>query len=724
MPKTSRGVAEHRPRRPDHTGRVVRDGVGIVYDVYDSDDRDRPTVLLLPTWSIVDSRIWKLQVPYLARHFRVITFDGRGSGRSDRPVGAPAYADREYASDVVAVLDDSTTDRALLVGLSCGVAWSVQVAASHPDRVSGLIAIGASCGLSVPDPERERFAFNARLDTTAGWAKYNQHYWLNGGYDDFVRFFFDKMLHEPHSTKQIEDVTLWASEVSPQTLADATAGRLGLDGSQPTPLEPLCAQVTCPVLVIHGSHDQVRTAAIGRRLAELTGGELVILEGAGHAPVTREPVQTNHLIKQFADRIWPCTTGRTRTPSRTWTRASHRRKRALYLSSPIGLGHARRDLAIAAELRRRQPELEVEWLAQDPVTRMLARAGETVHPASPWLASESQLVEDECLDHDLHAFQAIRRMDETLLHNFMLFNEVVQETDYDLVIGDEAWEVDHFLHENPELKRFSFAWMTDFVGWLPMPSGGDREAALTADYNAEMLEQRARYRGLRDRSIFVGDPGDVVDLPFGPGLPDIPEWTAANFDFSGYVSGFVPPDEQQCARLRLSLGLESDDLLCVVTVGGSGVGRALLSRVLDAVPAARRLVPDLNFLVVCGPRIDPASLPRPHGVRASGMVPDLHRLLAACDLAVVQGGLTTCMELTATRKPFLYVPLRDHFEQNIHVRHRLERYRAGRCVPYAEASDPERLAELISETVGAEVDYLPVATDGAGRAADLLSALI
>ncbi|PUA81394.1 alpha/beta fold hydrolase [Nocardioides currus] len=720
--KESQGVSGHRPCPPDRSGVVVRDGVEIAYAVHEAGQPDRPTIVLMPTWSLVDSRVWKLQLPYLARHYRVVTFDGRGCGHSGRPAGAAAYTDREYAADTLAVLDATETPRALLVGFSCGVAWSVHVAALHPERVTGIVAIAASCGLSVPDPAREKYAFDARLDTTRGWAKYNQHHWLEGGFDDFVGFFFAQMFHEPHSTKQIEDVTLWASDIAPQTLVDTVAGRLGLSGAEATDLEPLCRQVTCPVVVIHGTEDRVRPARIGHRLAELTQGELVLLDGVGHAPGVREPVRTNHLIKDFADRLHP-TPGRSASGS-TWVRARRRPKRALYLSSPIGLGHARRDLAIARALRERHPDLEVDWLAQDPVTRVLETAGETVHPASRWLAGESAHIEDECADHDLHAFQAIRRMDEILVHNFMVFDEVVTETPYDLVIGDEAWDVDFFLHENPELKRSAFAWMTDFVGWLPMPSGGPAEAALTADYNAEMIEQRARHRRLRDRSIFVGDPDDVIDESFGPDLPGIREWTADNFDFAGYVSGFVPPDEEERARLRASLGYRPDDLVCVVTVGGSGVGSSLLRRVLDAVPPARRLVPGLEFLVVCGPRIDPASLPRPDGVRVRGFVPDLHRTLAACDLAVVQGGLTTCMELTASRRPFLYVPLQDHFEQNFHVRHRLERYAAGRCVTYPEACDPDLLAGLIASTVRQEVRYRPVETGGAERAADLLAELL
>jgi predicted glycosyltransferase len=161
-----------------------------------------------------------------------------------------------------------------------------------------------------------------------------------------------------------------------------------------------------------------------------------------------------------------------------------------------------------------------------------------------------------------------------------------------------------------------------------------------------------------------------------------------------------------------------------VTVGGSGVGAPLLRRVLDAVPIARRLVPELRFVVVAGPRIDPRSLPRRRGVHVRGCLPDLYRHLAAADLAVVQGGLTTCMELTASQRPFLYGPLRHHFEQNFHVRHRLERYDAGRCVDYDEASDPDALAEAIAKELERDVSYRPVETDGAARAGAMLAELL
>jgi UDP-N-acetylglucosamine:LPS N-acetylglucosamine transferase len=104
-------------------------------------------------------------------------------------------------------------------------------------------------------------------------------------------------------------------------------------------------------------------------------------------------------------------------------------------------------------------------------------------------------------------------------------------------------------------------------------------------------------------------------------------------------------------------------------------------------------------------------------------VPDLDRHLAACDLALVQGGLSTCMELTAAGTPFLYFPLKHHFEQNFHVAHRLDRYRAGRRMDYA-SSTPEAIASAMLEALAGPTQFHPVAADGAARAARLLADLI
>ena len=91
-----------RARMPDDEGFVERDGVSIGYELY-SPDCPGPTIALLTSWAIVHSRQWKAQVPYLSRHFRVLTIEGRGNGRADRPDDPAAYLDREYVDDVIAV---------------------------------------------------------------------------------------------------------------------------------------------------------------------------------------------------------------------------------------------------------------------------------------------------------------------------------------------------------------------------------------------------------------------------------------------------------------------------------------------------------------------------------------------------------------------------------------------------------------------------------------------
>ena len=266
-------------------------------------------------------------------------------------------------------------------------------------------------------------------------------------------------------------------------------------------------------------------------------------------------------------------------------------------------------------------------------------------------------------------------------------------------------------------------WLTDFVGWLPMSDGGEREAFLTTDYNAEMIEHIARFPRVRDRALYVGNADDIVPDAFGPDLPQIRDWTEEHYDLTGYVTGFDPAAFSDREALRAELGYAEDEQVCIVTVGGSGVGAHLLRRVIDAFPEAKERVPALRMIAVAGPRIDPATLPQEEGLEIRRYVHDLYRHLAACDLAVVQGGLTTSMELTANRRPFIYFPLDHHFEQNFHVRHRLERYGAGRRMDFATAT-PGTIAEAIADEIGREVDYRPVETDGAARAAALIAELL
>jgi pimeloyl-ACP methyl ester carboxylesterase/predicted glycosyltransferase len=701
-----------RARYPDDEGFVERDGVRVFYEVYG----DAPTTFLLfPTGPISHSRLWKAQIPYLSRYFRVVVFDPRGNGRSDAPTAPEAYSRWEFVEDGRAVLDATGADTALLGGLCHGGGSALMLAAKYPAAALGVFAIAPYVPMLAPShPHYLQFSFDERLETEEGWAKCNAHYWRRD-YRGFLEFFFSHQLPEPHSTKQLEDCVEWglAGDVEGHVLSVMESGRPWASSED---ARALCRRVRCPVLVVHGDLDGCQPREEAAAVAELTRGTLVAMSGAGHLPQARHPVKVNGLMKDFADSVVP-----PQPNVKTWTRALSRRRRALYVSSPIGLGHARRDVAIAKELRKLHPDLEIDWLAQHPVTQVLEAEGERIHPASAGLANESTHIESESAEHDLHAFQAIRRMDEILVANFMLFLDLVREEPYDLWIGDEAWEVDYFLHENPELKSAAYVWLTDFVGWLPLEDGGEREAFVSADYNAEMIEHIARFPRIRDRAVFVGNPEDVVPDSFGADLPGIRDWTEQHYDFSGYVTGFEPVLDRE--KLRAELGYGAREQVCIVTVGGSGVGGHLLRRVIEAFAPAKEHVPGLRMIVVAGPRIDPETLPQHDGLEVHAYVHDLYRHLAACDLAVVQGGLTTSMELTANGRPFLYFPLRHHFEQNFHVRHRLGRYGAGRCMDF-ETDGPSEIAAAIAEEIGREVDYRPVERDGAARAAALIGELL
>jgi pimeloyl-ACP methyl ester carboxylesterase len=296
---------QSRARYPDATGYVERDGVRVFWERYGTGD---PTILLMPTWSILHSRHWKLQIPYLARSYRVVTFDGRGNGRSDRPLQTAAYADTEFVEDAIAVLDAVGVERAVIAGLSMGAGFSLHLAADHPDRVLGAVFIGPSVGMTDPPlpGTRVRYPWDEPLATDAGWAKYNKHYWLRD-WPGFCEFFMAEIFSEPHSTKQIEDMVGWGLETDPETIVTAEeAPYLATPAGWPPGRSPTLAyveRVRCPCLVIHGDDDHISHVSGARRLAEGLGAPLVIIAGGGHAPLARDPVKVNLLMRSFIESV-------------------------------------------------------------------------------------------------------------------------------------------------------------------------------------------------------------------------------------------------------------------------------------------------------------------------------------------------------------------------------------------------------------------------------------
>ncbi len=293
----------NRARYPDETGYIERDGVRVFWERYGDGE---PAVLLVPPWSIVHSRCWKAQIPYLARHHRVLTFDPRGNGKSDRPLEPAAYAERELAADALAVLDAAGTGQAVLVTLSLGAQRALLVAAEHPERVlaAAFIApwfpVSAIRGLRwrvMANPQLRRL-FLVRPPVAAGWLKFNGAHWRSD-YPDFVDWYMRRIFSTPHSTKQIEDSIGWAHETDAETLIAASGATFAAPVTRRDQRD-LAHRVRCPVLVISSPNDKLTAHADAKALAKATHGELRSVTDGGHNPQARKPVAVNLALHAFA----------------------------------------------------------------------------------------------------------------------------------------------------------------------------------------------------------------------------------------------------------------------------------------------------------------------------------------------------------------------------------------------------------------------------------------
>ncbi len=654
-----------------------------------------------PCQPVAYSRLWKAQIPYLSQHFRVTTLDPRGNGRSDRPL--TGYDADTRDGDLRAVLDESIRRPFAFVAFSCAAMLAVRYAVAHPERVSHLILLGGQYAQSLPKPFEDKVARVIR-DDFEGWR---------------TRL-FTKAAPEPHSLKVVEDCVAWAGESSAEIFIEALA-QIEKDD-----VFDLLAKLTVPTLLLHGTRDPIVPYSHGQKLADAApGATLVTFEGGGHILNGREAVKVNHLIRDFVlgRHVEPHTIppmAERKAPARTRPRTE---RRVLWLSSPIGLGHIQRDIAIARALRARYPDVTVDFLAADPAARVVELGGERLHPATRRLMNETAHFEGWAGDHELHAFNALWDMDEVMAANFMVFADVVERERYDLWVGDEGWDLDYFLHENPELKAAPYAFLTDFIGMLPMRDDPhSTEFRRAWEKNAENIDHLRLHPDVRDLSLMLGDEADVLDREFGPNLPNMRAWAREHFRFPGYTYHFDPRDYDRAA-LRRELGYRDDERVILVSVGGTRVGRRLIDKCVRAFALVAPQLPDARLLVVAGPRLDARELPAHPQIDVRPFVPDLFRHHAATDFAIVQGGLTTTMELAAFRTPFLYFPLRNHFEQQFFVARRLDRLGAGVRMDYDRTTD-EELAAAILDDLGKPVDWREPPADGTAKAAAMLAELL
>jgi UDP:flavonoid glycosyltransferase YjiC (YdhE family) len=388
-------------------------------------------------------------------------------------------------------------------------------------------------------------------------------------------------------------------------------------------------------------------------------------------------------------------------------------KRILFISGSMGLGHVTRDVAIANELRNLRPDAAVEWLASSPGREYLLERGEKLVPQAHSYADVTSTAEKMARPGRLNAALWAYRVQKDWEKNARLSIELMGTGGYDLAVGDETYDLLLALAQNPGITPIPLVVLFDFVGldtvtWHPL------ERIAVFMFNRLWARPPAAYT-----AVFLGLPEDVPDKRFVPWGPSRRAYTRSHLVSVGYPLHFDPADYADRPGLKRDLGY-GDRPLAVAAIGGTAVGRELLALSGRAFDLVRRSLPDLQCVLVAGPRLSPDEVDAPEGVEVRGYVPDLYRLFAACDVAVVQGGGTSTLELTALRRPFIYFPLEEHFEQIVDVAGRLDRHRAGERMFFSKTTE-KQLAERVLACLGREVDYADIPVDGAARAAELIA---
>ena len=393
--------------------------------------------------------------------------------------------------------------------------------------------------------------------------------------------------------------------------------------------------------------------------------------------------------------------------------------RMLYVSGSIGLGHVTRDLAVARELRSLETGVELHWLAAPPASDVLAAGGEILVPECASYRCETDQAEAAAHGGHLSLTTYVYRALGCWLHNARVLGDAAKHGQFDVIIGNETYEVvvAHVFGMNVLPVDVPFIMMYDFYG-MDVTTRNPLEWLGAWGLNFIWAQERRITARQNNASIFFGEPEDVPDHPFGVFLPNRRRYAEDHVEFVGYPLGFDIQTVRDRSHLRATLGYGAEPLV-ICTVGGTAVGRSLLELCGRAYPLAAQRLPGLRLVLVCGPRIDPATLDVPQGPERYGMVPDLYKHLAVCDLAVVQGGGTTTLEVTALRRPFLFFPIEGQSEQEVTIANRLARQGAGVRMTQGRTT-PSSLADAIVANVGREVTYAKIPAEGARRAAQII----
>ncbi len=396
-------------------------------------------------------------------------------------------------------------------------------------------------------------------------------------------------------------------------------------------------------------------------------------------------------------------------------------KKILYISGSLGLGHISRDLAIAGELRKLIPGVEIEWLAANPATEMLLASGEKLVPGFEKYANENLAAEKAAKGSSLNILSYLLKSRKEWKKNIDFFLKLVTSEKYDLVIGDETYEISIALREHQEIKNFPFVLILDFVGLDAMTRNPLEKLGVYYWNRVWSHDYTHNKKPPYDLALFVGEPEDVPDKTFGFRLPNRREFANAFYTFVGYIFPFNPSEFTDKQKIKKSLGYGPETLL-ICSIGGTAIGKELLELCGKAFEIVKRKLPEIHAVFVTGPRLSAENVKLPGGIEVKGFVPRLFEHFAACDIAVVQGGATSAFELAALHTPFIYFPLEGHCEQ-ANVSRILQKRGIGVKMSLS-SSTPELLAEKIISTIGVKASFNVIPTDGARKAAEAITKLI
>jgi hypothetical protein len=209
-------------------------------------------------------------------------------------------------------------------------------------------------------------------------------------------------------------------------------------------------------------------------------------------------------------------------------------KKILYISGSLGLGHITRDLAIAGELRKLKPEIAISWLAAHPASRVIEESGERLVPEARSYANDNVPAEGSARGAQLNLVKYLSKARKEWARNVEVFRNVTSRERFNLVIGDETYEIVIAQNREPGLKKSPFVIIYDFIGLDAMTPSPLEKFEVYMWNRIWCGTHKEGRRPSYDLCLFVGEEEDVPDRKFGFGLPNRREWAKARCQFVGY----------------------------------------------------------------------------------------------------------------------------------------------------------------------------------------------